>query len=560
MQSASQQKSGAAAGSNYDLRRLVFVCRYFRDICQPFLFEHQSLYTPTVQELVDVPGFNQHDWMEIARNIHRSTIRLKKLAGSPHASSVRSWHVEGDLNYSSLSERNLRVINIGVVTDTYAKMNRTFGSMLGAQKNIRSLRLQGLTIDAAFREGLGSLARLEEVELVYCDITAPEGPILSLRAFTLEQWPGPWKGHCDHPLKLLSAASLRTLSLDNSSNSMALLAALLEEPSAFPNLATLSVMLTDDVLASFLAFLERCPVLTELHILHSFRFSPIRTRVAPTTLPLLTTFTGPRWLASAFIADRPVSTLRLSDHQSYLRPEDQDARVRDLEKLVHAESAVRSFSIIAPMEVAVQLSATITSLFPHLRDLTLALDQHPPVFLAPTAEHPDEDDYEDSDEDYQSDTLDTDTIDLSDSDSLDSRHSGRQYASLPPSPPFSIAPAVPEIRLPGYMYTREGRVIPPVSVTALPVSFIPKPRITSSLIDCICADLVRLPPSLVSLKFGRPAAWLGRPRGTEITEEDVHRAILALTRQLPLLCELEFEIYGSAWTRRADTWIQRYVK
>jgi hypothetical protein len=45
-----------------------------------------------------------------------------------------------------------------------------------------------------------------------------------------------------------------------------------------------------------------------------------------------------------------------------------------------------------------------------------------------------------------------------------------------------------------------------------------------------------------------------------ITREDEHRALLALTQQLPDLREVDFEVNGLWWERRRDnTWTQKYV-
>jgi hypothetical protein len=44
-----------------------------------------------------------------------------------------------------------------------------------------------------------------------------------------------------------------------------------------------------------------------------------------------------------------------------------------------------------------------------------------------------------------------------------------------------------------------------------------------------------------------------------ITREDEHRALLALTQQLPDLREVDFEVNGLWWKRRRDnTWTQKW--
>jgi hypothetical protein len=107
-----------------DLRRLVLVCRYFRDICQPFLFQRQRFRAP------DSADFDPEFWLDSVRDLHRSTIRLRKLGGSIHASSVRSWNFDGHDGYASLVDTHPNILNITSMEETYLKLVRIFADTL----------------------------------------------------------------------------------------------------------------------------------------------------------------------------------------------------------------------------------------------------------------------------------------------------------------------------------------------------------------------------------------------------------------------------------------------
>jgi hypothetical protein len=137
------------------------------------------------------------------------------------------------------------------------------------------------TIDPPFREALSSLERLDELQLDSCDIIARRGGFLSPHKFTLARFASDrGHDHCDQPLEIVSPATLHTLSLNNSRDSRALLFVLADESITFHNLVSVSVELFDATAETFLAFLARCPHLTQLRITKSFLSGPIRDRLA----------------------------------------------------------------------------------------------------------------------------------------------------------------------------------------------------------------------------------------------------------------------------------------
>ncbi|KAJ7436346.1 hypothetical protein FB451DRAFT_1307536 [Mycena latifolia] len=523
-----------SSSSPHDLRRLVFICRYFRDICQPLLFEHQRFRSPDAEEI------DRSNWRSAIKDIRRSTIRLKKLVASPHASSVRSWYFRGNLGYPSLVETHPMIINIGLVDETYTTLVATFCSTLGTQQNIRSLRLESMTIDTAFREALSSLSRLEELTLESCDIVARKGRLLSLHAFTLVRFtPDQGDAYCDQPLELVSPETLHALTIGTSRDSRALLSVLSDETLTFPNLVTLSMELTNAAVASFMTFLERCPQLTQLDISKSFVSDPIQTHLAPATIPLLRAFKGPRLLAAPFVLDRPVSSVHLCGGSGF-DDENKSAEkdiIRDLACLANSAVPVHSLIMSAPLKMAVELFGAIATHFPDLRELALALRAPRQVRLASLGNRYIDDSSSDESEEEE---LDTRTVEFSDNESLESLMS---FGGIPDVvfSDDSEDEGLPEDLLPGYMYTTSGGVFPPAGPQSAPIATTTES--TSSLIDCICAELASL--------------WDDLRRAGPLTLADQHRAILTLAHQLPDLRKLDFEVYGSVWTRHRDTWAQR---
>ncbi|KAJ7234105.1 hypothetical protein C8J57DRAFT_1531878 [Mycena rebaudengoi] len=66
----------------------------------------------------------------------------------------------------------------------YKRIIATFASTLGLYHNLRSLHLQGVTVDTHTRNTLSSLSSLETLTLA-CDITARDGDLMKLKSFTI---------------------------------------------------------------------------------------------------------------------------------------------------------------------------------------------------------------------------------------------------------------------------------------------------------------------------------------------------------------------------------------
>ncbi|KAF7374151.1 hypothetical protein MSAN_00296700 [Mycena sanguinolenta] len=152
--------------SRRQLRRLSLVCKRFRDICLPLLFQQQT---------IEAGGWwyhlNRYNWVEPLRKLHRAALRLDALADSPHVGSVHSWKFAVVDSLPSEHEA------------TNARLLKVFSATLSLYHNLRSLHLEGLVIDAPFRQTFSELSRLENLALHTCNIVTRNGFVMSLRSF-----------------------------------------------------------------------------------------------------------------------------------------------------------------------------------------------------------------------------------------------------------------------------------------------------------------------------------------------------------------------------------------
>ncbi|KAJ6483524.1 hypothetical protein C8R47DRAFT_564207 [Mycena vitilis] len=97
------------------LRRLVLVCRLFRNICQPLLFYEQIFRAPYTADITS------KNWTQFCTYIALALSRLKCVQNSWHAPSVRrftfmgsfeldlSWKYPGAIEMSALNRQYISV-------------------------------------------------------------------------------------------------------------------------------------------------------------------------------------------------------------------------------------------------------------------------------------------------------------------------------------------------------------------------------------------------------------------------------------------------------------------
>ncbi|KAJ6578853.1 hypothetical protein DFH09DRAFT_1276276 [Mycena vulgaris] len=561
--------------SNRDLQSLVLVCRYFRDLCQPLLFKHQRFQGPRGSDCFI-------KWIPTTLHLHNEHNRLRKLAASKHALAVRAWDFHATSGLSDLPLTHPRILNIRLIPETYAKVLQIFCSTLGDYQNLRSLSVSAFVIDSPFRATLSSL-RLEELTMAGCEILARTGPLLALRRVSLTAL----HGHSpstpaddedpNQPIHIASPETLRTLTIDGSRDACALFPTL-----HFNNIVNLHIKLSevarDRSLA--LAFLQDCPHVAHIEISRpSTLVGTLPRSLPPTAIPNLRSFKGPTSLGGLITAERPVSVVEISG--SVYRKEDI---IKGLSAIAHTSVALHSLTLDIPMEALVAISATIGIYFPELRELSLGL--LPPGLVRASAyevthyrvpmDDPADDDYrfEFNSADLRAYTasspVDDRTVDLPDNDDVvpitgfRRRIHRRAEAVHERIPDAGTAVPIPDVLVPGHMYTLSGRSFPPgpdptqsdasdseVSPPeTLPASF-PGLDEAQELLESICTARVPFPTSLGALRL---KGVVGDDRPT------LHRIVLALEQQLPAVRELSFAREGenyNVWTRIDDTWTQR---
>ncbi|KAJ7176377.1 hypothetical protein C8R43DRAFT_975546 [Mycena crocata] len=411
--------------SSRDLRRLVSVCRYFRDICQPILFEHQRFEAPSSEHI------HRNIWTWFVYKLHLSGLRIRKMAGSPHVSSVRSWHFRGSFSFPDLVDSHPSIVNIGLVDEHYLKVAHIFVATLGSHRNLRSLHLEDIMLDTPIREALATLPRLQTLELVSCEVLSESGPLLQIEHLT-------WgkvsysNHHAEDPtarFHLVSHDTLKSLTLGEDNHTRALLSGLSDDSKIFPSLSTISIQLSDALLPLFLSLLEGCPALERLEISRSKLSGPPQGCVAATVMPRLKAYKGPRILAAFFVSDRPVSALELAGSSGFTDEHQVVAAeiINDLTNIALSSPGVRSLSTIVPMEGARKICKGIAKQWPDLRELSLALKEPPPpprplpTGLAPDVDFGGGGDSDEDEEDSDGSSLDERTVDLSDVESLPPR-------------------------------------------------------------------------------------------------------------------------------------------
>ncbi|KAF7337165.1 hypothetical protein MVEN_02154500 [Mycena venus] len=357
------------------LGRLSLVCHLFRTLCLPLLFRHQNLDVGQVWSLVDRDASGDRlDYME------RMVVRLKRLPEGPRALWVRSWRFSA----AAAAPHTRLLLNIRhrkdfvLLEKLYKRIIVTFASTLGLYHNLRSLHLQGVTVDTHTRNTLSSLSNLESLTLA-CEITARDGDLMKLKSFTISATPGASAVVTTEPLQIVCAEHLQTLNIDHRGEMVSLLTGF--QPRKFPQLVSISLgFLSDEEIGIdvFFEFLQQCPQLESLAIHYAYLTSndPLSSRLHPNAIPRLANLTVPPWLIDVFMPNRPVSTVSIKrcypyDHVAIPLEEAGEYLALLFADLSHASVPLKFLSIpsISPTP---ECFVAIASACPYLT--TLAID------------------------------------------------------------------------------------------------------------------------------------------------------------------------------------------
>ncbi|KAJ7446121.1 hypothetical protein FB451DRAFT_1292222 [Mycena latifolia] len=521
--------------SKRHLRRLALACRYFRTLCLPLLFQHQSFSAPHPTDI------DRDSWIGITQGIHRTYLRLGKLAASTHVSSVRTWHFGGCSDLVGLTHPD--IVNVHLIQATYVKVLQRFTSTLGVYQKLHSLRLDDIFFGANLRQTLSSLTQLEELNLNNCTVGPSIGPLLHLRKLTVSGPRVRTEELNGGSLELVSPDALSCLKLDGSPGALYVLSALIDNTLTL--LVDLTIYFTPPIADIFFTSIvgNGCPRLENLHITHVSHAVALPAHIPPAAMPLLQSFKGKLELVRLFVPGRPVTFIRVSGPITVTTPEILSV----LADIAQSSVAPHVLELHPRIGGSSEVFATLSTLLPDLRQLSLELNEPsrywPPLVVADPSSSPSSD----NEEDWPW-APDTRTVELSDNGTLDSVNSDRSDRPSDDGDRFVELPATVK---PGYMYSRSGKEFHPPADEVQDED----PELFPGVVEGMCAGRIALPPHIEVLYFRQPPSW---SRSAAFARNDQHRVILRLGAVQPALREIGFtKNSGTVWTRREEMWTQR---
>ncbi|KAK7001803.1 hypothetical protein R3P38DRAFT_3283571 [Favolaschia claudopus] len=533
-----------------ELKRLSLVCRVFAAICHPLLFRDQR---------VRVPDVDRKNWIQMTYRIQSTIQRLLRLAGSPHAVSVRSWHWQGDSEYSGLkqiTERFPQVKNISVVKERWIRLEEVFATTLGAYQGLTKLNISSWPIDTEFRATMASLPLLEDLSLLDCTMVVRTGPLLNLRHLSLHIGLGGLRaqsrGHALPALELATPETLHTLFVDDSEDGRSVIAHLAHSMLRCLTHLYITRPSTDAARENLIECLGNTPCL-ELIALYPTAIidpSPTAPRLASpqTAFPSLMSFNGPISLVHFFTRDRPVTEIILDAGDFQERRDLDDRAIISHLQMLSTTAPLRKLVLnpeISPENMP-KLCEVIRFSFSELRALFLT-PREPRRPPSPSLD--DDDDF--SDESSVGDEIDdraTQTLigsDVSGEGEMSNKGPGRVRIS--PSPP----PA-PAIELPGHMYRSSAvnKAFPPIFKVKKQAESL---SAIAQTLDLIYKGVILLPPLVGELHLNSSD---GIYKSFSTAEQ--HRAILELEKRLPCLRTVTFG--PSDWSLRGAEWTTRSTR
>jgi hypothetical protein len=324
------------------LRRISLVCKLFRSLVLPQLFREQSF---DVMALVQ--GLDNGNWTERVHHLHRTAVRLDRLAEDPSPLWVRTWKVffgpRTPLRYS-----HPYIDNIHLFDNLSVRVNLLFPMTLSRYRNLSTLRIGHTAIGPPFREALQSLPKLKDLLLHDCLIHVEEAMPLNILTIALCS---PMRS----PVRLADPETLHTLALDVVPNT-----AITFGSATLPNLVDLSIQKVRDA-RKFVRLLAQFPHL--IHLSVNSVADPLPA-VSPDMIPRLRSLSAPRTLVRILSPGRPISRVLLT---SKLR---RGHLMLLYTAISRAKVPLKSLHLLFQGGVLDPLAA-IASLFPELTELSL---------------------------------------------------------------------------------------------------------------------------------------------------------------------------------------------
>ncbi|KAJ6537574.1 hypothetical protein DFH09DRAFT_1178005 [Mycena vulgaris] len=498
------------------LRRVSLVCRLFRSLVLPRLFREQTLSVAALGW-----GLDKDNWMDRVRHLHRTAVRLDRLAEGPFPSFVHTWTVTFSRGLMALRSFHHEIENIHLFDTLNARVLQTFVITLKNYRNLSSLHIELATIDPPFREALESLPKLKELRLRNCHIDAAEG---FLTIETLEMT----RCSADEPVRLVSRNNLSILNASGADISL-LIAGFGSD--ALINLVGLSVHGIRDV-EVLVRFLRQCPHLQSLALESSV--GPL----SSTTIPLLRNLTGPPAVVQLLTPGRPVSNIVISDPPSRdslmllctdisratvpLRSLTWPFPAREYEYL----EAEESFGSPTPSPM-LQFLSVIPSLFPELAELSFKFPA-PMDFRCGNAHmwFP---------ESTMNSPVDRRTLELNDDEALIPRLPGYEISDAEAAS-VSPTPVVVQERIsPKKLILDQERSVPKPFVCTL-----------QAVLNLFVDDLLSLPHNIEIFR--------AEEVDYELPLTLQHKVLAALTPLYAHLREVQLDSRGTSWTRTGNLW------
>ncbi|KAJ7046107.1 hypothetical protein C8F04DRAFT_1063321 [Mycena alexandri] len=487
--------------SRRQLRRISLVCQLFRSIVLPLLFCEQS-FDVVALEMATTGG----NWKETVHHLHRTAVRLDKLAQNPHVSWVRSWKAVFSFNGPAAMIQFIPGLkNTHLFELTHDRVVSRFSTTIQLYENLSSLHLAQLTVDASFRAGLALLQRLEDLRLSGCKITGRNG-LLRLQRLTIRGYHLP----SADPLEITSPDNLHTMTLDGLTEISPLLSGFGSK--TLPNLVHLSMEAVPDV-EQWFRFLRQCPLLETLAIQSIDHRAGLP--VDPTTtVPRLRVLTAPASLIQSLTPHRPISDVTVLGGPTSL-----DALLLVCMDVARSVVPLRTLTLpfITPTR---DFLATILPLFPDLRELLMEVSGcsilpcgnaflwHPPPFVEP------------KDDSRLVELCDDDAFDDPLLDEISDDEDDSEAEEVPPT--IVKKGANPRLHSETFMdFPVDG---------------------TADILNWVFDDLLPLPSNLEVLRFRQN-------RELKISLGEQHQAIASLGGMYPRLREVQFTSASDNWKR-----------
>ncbi|KAJ7175175.1 hypothetical protein C8R43DRAFT_1119191 [Mycena crocata] len=542
------------------LRRLCLVCRYFTTLCQPLLFQHQKVTASHIE-----PG----NWRSTTQSVHQTVHRLTRLAASSHAASVRTWRFTSNTSLYHLPELFPLITNIVVLRDTWIRLVQLFNTSLAAFQRLEVLHLGQAEVNLELRAALSSLGSLKDLTLAYCDISGRTGAPLQVQKFALTD---ARLDTVDRSIELLAPDALQSLWLDGSLTAACLLFGFDDRP--LPQLVKIEIELTRHIVPLFSGLLDACPRLESLTVSAHGASPEVKDfrPLAAATIPLLTAFHGPHFVAVAIVGGRPVVDIKLHGFAHFGSAITTTELLSVLHRLAGASSSLRALAIEmqVPLAGAPELSVAIDALFPALRSLDLYFksDLAPALNAADAddAQHDDDDDdvvlLEEEEEEEEDVDVDDGVIELWDG-SLEYSSSDEPIVFSDPDSDSDlgddispqVVPAIPPpiLHLPGHLYVLSS-VSPPPALDPAHAS-LSAGSDASQLLASITAGRVILPAHLedlhVRFEHRDARSWVQQQSISHPGEQ--HHAILELEALRPGLRVVGLG-QDYTWVRAGGMW------